>query len=80
MIRVFSNCPSRQASEEEQKAFEEQLASSAIPTQIGDIKTELLPGPEALFNPGRFLFLNFLHNISTKFSLILIKFKKWTQE
>nr|KAG5698282.1 hypothetical protein BaRGS_016984 [Batillaria attramentaria] len=41
------------ASAEDQKAFEDLVASSAIPTQLGDINKEDLPGPEALLNPGR---------------------------
>lgn len=52
IIRVFSSEESRQADEEAQKAYEELLASSAIPAQIGDIPASELHGPEALFIPG----------------------------
>ncbi|XP_064605533.1 phospholipase A-2-activating protein-like [Liolophura sinensis] len=52
IIRVFSTCPDRVAAPEIQVAFEEQVAASTIPTQIGDIKVSDLPGPEALLNPG----------------------------
>ncbi|KAK2149566.1 hypothetical protein LSH36_446g01013 [Paralvinella palmiformis] len=53
IIRVFSSDQSRQASEEEQKTYEELLASSAIPTQIGDIPASELHDPEALLIPGK---------------------------
>ncbi|XP_050401900.1 phospholipase A-2-activating protein [Patella vulgata] len=53
LIRVFTTCPERRAPEDELQAFEEALAASTIPTQLGDIKMEDLPGPEALINPGR---------------------------
>lgn len=49
---MFSTCPDRVAAPEIQVAFEEQVAASTIPTQIGDIKVSDLPGPEALLNPG----------------------------
>ncbi|KAK3090943.1 hypothetical protein FSP39_015921 [Pinctada imbricata] len=52
VIRVFTTSPNRTAPEEEQKAYEEQVSSTAVPTQLGDIKSEDLPGPEVLNNPG----------------------------
>ena len=57
IVRVFTKDPARVACEEDQKAFEELVASSSIPTQLGDIKMEELPGPEALINPGLYHFL-----------------------
>jgi len=36
----------------EQAVFDELVASSAIPAQLGDIKTDQLPGMEALLTPG----------------------------
>ncbi|ELT98127.1 hypothetical protein CAPTEDRAFT_160241 [Capitella teleta] len=53
VVRVFSCDPLRQASSEEVQAFEDTLAASSIPTQIGDIKTDDLVGPAALINPGK---------------------------
>lgn len=53
VIRVFTAAPERMASPDQQKAFEELVASSTIASQVGDINKEDLPGPEALFNPGR---------------------------
>ncbi|KAL8576565.1 hypothetical protein ACOMHN_003123 [Nucella lapillus] len=53
VMRVFTRDAGRMALEEDQKAFEELIASSEVPTQLGDIKKEDLPGPEALTNPGR---------------------------
>ena len=38
---------------EEQKSFEEQVAASAVPKQLGDVKLEDLPGPEVLLTPGK---------------------------
>ncbi|KAL4236565.1 hypothetical protein ACF0H5_004950 [Mactra antiquata] len=49
IIRVFTCNPERIASTEELKSFEDQIAQSQIQQ---DIKPELLPGPEALDNPG----------------------------
>jgi len=46
------------ASAAELAAFEECVASSTIPAQVGDIKTEDLPGPEALLGPGVSSFLS----------------------
>ncbi|XP_076463194.1 phospholipase A-2-activating protein-like [Babylonia areolata] len=53
VMRVFTREAGRMASEEDQKALEELIASSTIPTELGDINKEDLPGPEALINPGR---------------------------
>lgn len=52
IIRVFTTEESRQASAEDIKAFEELVASSEIPTQVGDIDSDKLPGPEILLAPG----------------------------
>ena len=52
MVRVFTCDSLRQASTEDQAAFEEEVAQSSIPTQVGDLKTEDLPGPEVLLAPG----------------------------
>lgn len=53
IIRVFTTSEDRAADEGCQKAFEEDVASSTIPAQIGDIKTEELVGPQALLYPGK---------------------------
>ncbi len=50
---MFTCSPDRIAPDEELKAYEEQLANTAIPQQMGDLKTDQLPGPEALLNPGK---------------------------
>ena len=55
IIRVFTAEESRQAPADEVKAFEEQVSSSQIPTQVGDIDAEKLPGQEILLAPGRFV-------------------------
>ncbi|XP_061181732.1 phospholipase A-2-activating protein-like [Saccostrea echinata] len=52
VIRVFTTTPERMAPEDEQKSFEEQVAATAVPKQLGDVKLEDLPGPEVLLNPG----------------------------
>lgn len=53
VIRVFTKDPALVADAEELVAFEESVAKTAIPAQIGDIKTDDLPGPEVLVNPGK---------------------------
>ncbi|KAK3733079.1 hypothetical protein QZH41_008412, partial [Actinostola sp. cb2023] len=57
VARVFTSEPDRFASQEEIKLFEQEVASQVIPAQtsgqIGDIKLEQLPGPEALLRPGK---------------------------
>ncbi|XP_064626570.1 phospholipase A-2-activating protein-like [Lineus longissimus] len=52
MVRVFTRAPERVADPDELKAYEDEVSNSAIPTQIGDIKIENLPGPEVLLEPG----------------------------
>ena len=42
----------RAASSEEMEAFEQQVSASKIPTQVGDIDVDKLPGPEVLLAPG----------------------------
>ena len=49
---MFTNCTERMADDETQKAYEEQLGSSKIAAQIGDLKTEELPPASFLLNPG----------------------------
>ena len=58
VIRVFTNNPDRMASAEDIKAFEEQVSASEIPTQVGDIDCDKLPGDEALFEPGTHFLTN----------------------
>ncbi|KAL7268112.1 WD repeat protein Lub1 [Rhizina undulata] len=54
LVRVFSRERSRWASEEAIKAFDDSVAASSIPAnQVGDIKKDKLPGPEALQQPGK---------------------------
>ncbi len=50
---MFTTAAEREAPAEEQQAFLDSLAASTIPSQIGDVKTEDVPGPEVLMNPGR---------------------------
>lgn len=52
IIRVFTTCPERMAPPEEQKAYEDSVAQAEVPTQVGDINVDDLPGPESLLNPG----------------------------
>ncbi|XP_013391939.1 phospholipase A-2-activating protein-like [Lingula anatina] len=52
VVRVFTKDPARTAAEETQKAFEEEVAASSIPSQVGDVKIEDLPGKEVLIEPG----------------------------
>ena len=56
-MRVFTTNPDRMAPTEDQKAYDEQVSSTAVPTQLGDIKSEDLPGPEVLINPGNSIML-----------------------
>ncbi|XP_060069922.1 phospholipase A-2-activating protein-like [Ylistrum balloti] len=51
-VRVFTTHPEKTASTDLQKAFEAEVASAEVPTQIGEIQKRDLPGPEALLNPG----------------------------
>lgn len=57
IARVFTASPERVASQEELELFDAEVASHAIPAeaasgQLGDVKLEDLPGPEALLRPG----------------------------
>ncbi|KAI0075270.1 phospholipase A-2-activating protein [Panus rudis PR-1116 ss-1] len=53
VVRVFSTAPDRWASPDEVQAFEQHVASQAIPKQtIGNVKVADLPGPDALLQPG----------------------------
>ncbi|KAI0063399.1 phospholipase A-2-activating protein [Artomyces pyxidatus] len=52
-VRVFSEVEERWAPADELKAFDDQVASQALPSQqIGDVKKSDLPGLDALFVPG----------------------------
>ncbi|KAE9398980.1 WD40 repeat-like protein [Gymnopus androsaceus JB14] len=54
VIRVFSEAEERWASSEELKAYDDMVASQALPSQqVGDVKKSDLPGPEALNVPGK---------------------------
>ena len=54
IIRLFTRELSRIASEEELKAYEEQISKSTIhANQVGDVDKSKLPGLEALQNPGK---------------------------
>ncbi|CAH1775959.1 unnamed protein product [Owenia fusiformis] len=52
VIRVFTKDPGRIAEDDVLKMFDEQVAASEIPSQVGDIKLDELPGPEGLLEPG----------------------------
>ncbi|KAI0345275.1 phospholipase A-2-activating protein [Trametopsis cervina] len=53
IVRVFSTVEERWAAEDKLKAYDEQVANSALPAeQVGDVKKSDLPGPEALSVPG----------------------------
>jgi phospholipase A-2-activating protein len=53
VVRVFSSAEERWSPEDQLKAYDEQVASSALPAdQIGDVNKSELPGPEALAAPG----------------------------
>ncbi|KAF8759643.1 PFU (PLAA family ubiquitin binding) [Rhizoctonia solani] len=53
VVRVFSRNESRWANAETIQAFENQVASQAIPSEsVGDVKKTDLPGPEALERSG----------------------------
>ena len=52
VIRVFTTSAERMASPAEIADYEQSVAASEIPAQIGDIKTEDLVGPSALKVPG----------------------------
>ncbi|EPS96818.1 hypothetical protein FOMPIDRAFT_1038034 [Fomitopsis schrenkii] len=54
IVRIFSSDESRQLPSEELKAYDEQVASQALPAQqVGDVKKSDLPGLEALSTPGK---------------------------
>lgn len=56
VVRVFSDSESRWASRGDLKAYEEKVASQALPAQqVGDVKKSDLPGPEVLTKPGTFV-------------------------
>ena len=49
---MFTTCAERMAAPSELATYEQSVAASEIPAQIGDIKTEDLVGPSALQVPG----------------------------
>ncbi|CAL4145489.1 unnamed protein product, partial [Meganyctiphanes norvegica] len=51
--RVFSKVVERQASEADQKIFEECVAKSTVSVDLGGVDKKSLPGPEALLAPGK---------------------------
>ncbi|RHZ47070.1 hypothetical protein Glove_593g5 [Diversispora epigaea] len=54
LVRVFTRSSERVAEQNVLKDFENQVSQHAIPAnQIGDIKKDELPGPEALNAPGK---------------------------
>lgn len=56
VVRVFSVAEERWLSEADLKAYEEQVANQALPSQqIGDVKKSDLPGLEALNIPGELI-------------------------
>jgi phospholipase A-2-activating protein len=53
IVRVFSESEERWVSPQELKAFDDLVASQALPSQqVGDVKKSDLPGLEALNTPG----------------------------
>ena len=59
VVRIFSEVEERWASPEDLKAFDDLVASQALPAQqVGDVKKSDLPGPEALDVPGTHSFIN----------------------
>lgn len=66
IVRIFSNAEERWAPADQLKAYEEQLASQAVPLQqVGDVKKDELPGPEALTQPGASVCLGWVWNLWT---------------
>ncbi|ORX94957.1 PFU-domain-containing protein [Basidiobolus meristosporus CBS 931.73] len=54
VVRVFTRAEERYAEPDKLKKYNDQVASFAIPSnQVGDVKKDQLPGPEALQNPGK---------------------------
>ncbi|KAF9168456.1 hypothetical protein DFQ26_007587 [Actinomortierella ambigua] len=54
VVRIFTRNKERVADEATLKAYDDENAASAIPAnQVGDIKKDDIPGPEALQKPGR---------------------------
>jgi phospholipase A-2-activating protein len=54
IVRVFSESEDRWASAADLKAYDDQVASQALPSQtIGDVKKTDLPGSESLTEPGK---------------------------
>ncbi|KAM5530207.1 hypothetical protein V8D89_016121 [Ganoderma adspersum] len=54
VVRIFSAQEERWAPADQLKAYDDLVASQALPAQqIGDVKKSDLPGPEALVQPGK---------------------------
>ncbi|ESN99243.1 hypothetical protein HELRODRAFT_67216 [Helobdella robusta] len=53
VVRMFTQEPSRMADDEMLNAYEQSITKCSLPAQIGDIKTDDLPGPDALNIPGK---------------------------
>ncbi|EJF66161.1 phospholipase A-2-activating protein [Dichomitus squalens LYAD-421 SS1] len=54
VVRVFSDQEERWAPADQLKAYDDLVAAQALPAQqIGDVKKDELPGPEALTQPGK---------------------------
>lgn len=52
-VRIFSAAEERWAPVQELKAYDAELAATAVPAeQVGDVKKDELPGEEALLQPG----------------------------
>lgn len=53
-VYTFTRDDSRVASEDEIKIFDDEVSKSTLPIkELGDIKADQLPGPEALHQPGK---------------------------
>lgn len=56
VVRIFSASEERWASAGQIEAYDQQVASTALPAQqVGDVKKSDLPGLEALSQPGSLL-------------------------
>uniref|UniRef100_A0A2H8TP61 Phospholipase A-2-activating protein n=1 Tax=Melanaphis sacchari TaxID=742174 RepID=A0A2H8TP61_9HEMI len=55
LIRIFSTDSNRQATNEAQAAFQEQVdnVNQVAQKEVGGIKVDSLPGPEVLYSPGK---------------------------
>ena len=53
VVRLFTTAPERAAEDTLQKAYEDEVAASFMPSQIGDLNTDKLSGPETLLSAGK---------------------------